>query len=517
MATIPDVRGIQRPITSGVQSVASVSNAGAIGQGMRSLGQGITQAVDADTKYQAARAKNALLIAKTELDNDDYEGVDYADIPSKYEEGIKAKREEVSKGISNPFAKRLFNENADLLQADGMARASTVARNRELDVERANIQADLLQLREAGLTGDLIGTADAVQSTLDVAVEKGYYTAEQAGKVAESWKNDAAVGKLKMMAPEDRVAALKQPWAKNLPSDVKAELSRQGEAELVKQNATILAETFIRDGKSRSEALLAIESIGDIKQREEARNTANTMYDRDERNRSEETNQAYEDIAARIDVDNESYEDIVKSDEAVVRAMTPAQRANLQKISEDRFNPRTKSDPDMLIELSAAATINDWDEYNRLIKDESNRLSPSDRVTYTTKGFQAQLPKAAESGITDVQAVAGALSQASVTDKTAKSNIILEVGRWRIRNTDPQTGKGPSDLERDKYIDSLLLKRDAGFWSAEKASYKLDPTEQVAFIQRDEPDTFDTIAAYFAKKGINPTDKQFMDMYARIR
>lgn len=517
MATIPDVRGIQRPITNGEQSIARVGNAGAIGQGMRAVGQGITQAIDADAKYQASRAQNAFLISKIELDNDDYEGVDYADIPKQYEDRIKSSREEIAKNISNPFARAAFNDRADLLQADGMARASNIARKRELDVERANIQGDLAKLREAGLQGDLLSTAEAVQETLDIAVEKGYYTAEQAGKVAESWKNEAAVGKLKMMPPEDRVAALKQPWAKNLPSDVKAELSRQGEAELVKRNATVLAETFIRDGKSRSEALLAIDSISDIKQREEARNTANTMYDRDERNKSEATNQSYEEIAARIDVDNESYEDIVKSNESVVRAMTPAQRANLQKISDDRFNPRTKSDPDMLIELSAAATANDWDEYNRLIKDESNRLSTSDRVTYTTKGFQAQLPKAAESGITDVQAVAGALSQASVTDKAAQSNIILEVGRWRIRNTDPQTGKGPSDLERDKYIDSLLLKRDAGFWSAEQATYELDPTEQVAFIKNDDPDTFDTIAAYFAKKGINPTDKQFMDMYARVR
>jgi hypothetical protein len=516
MATIPDVRGIQRPVTSGEQSVARVGNAGAIGQGMRTVGQGITQLVDANTKYQASRANNAILISKTELDNDDYEGVDYGDIPKQYEEKFKASREEISKGMSNPFARRAFNERADQLQADGMAGASGVARNRELDVERANIQGDLLKLREAGLNGDLIGTSTAVQDTLDVAVEKGYYTAEQAGKVAESWKNDAAAGKLKMMAPQDRIAALKQPWAKNLPSDVKAELTRQGEAELIKQNATTLAESYIQNGKSRSDALTAIDSIDDIKQREEARNTANTMYDRNERNQDEATNQSYEDFAAAIDVDQASYEDIARDNESAIRGMTPGQRANLQKISDTRFSPRANSDPDMLIELSAAATSGDWNEYNRLIKDESSRLSSGDRVTYTTKGFQAQLAPAAKSGITDVQAVAGSIAQASITDKTAQSNIILEVGRWRIRETE-RTGKPPSDTDRDKYIDSLLIKRDAGFWSAETTAFNVDETGRVANIQRDEPDMFDTLTAYFANRGINPTDKQFLDMYARSR
>jgi hypothetical protein len=516
MALIPDVRSIAKPVTDGRQSVARVGNAGAMGQGLQSLGQGIGQVVDASTKYQTSRAKNSFLISKTELDNDQFEGVDYADIPKQYEERLKASRSEISKNISNPFARRAFDEQANLLEADGMARVTNFARNREVDVERANIQDDMMKLREAGLTGDLMATSDAVQETMDVAVEKGYYSAEQAGKFVESWKSEAATGKLKMMAPADRVAALKQPWASNLPSDLRAELGRQGEADLIKQNATTLAETYIRNGKSRSEALTEIDGIQDIGQREEARNTANTMYDRDERNQDKATNQSYEDFAAAIDIDQMSYEDIARDNEQAIRGMAPGQRANLQKISATRFSPRATSDPDMLIELSAAAVSNDWMEYNRLIKDESSRLSSSDRVTYTTKGFESQLTPEAKSGITDVQAVAGSIAQASITDKTAQSNIILEVGRWRIRETE-RTGKPPSDTDRDKYIDSLLIKRDAGWSSLETTAFKVDETGRVANIQRDEPDMFDTLTAYFAKRGINPTDKQFLDMYARSR
>lgn len=519
MATIPDVRSIPRSVTSGEQSISTVRNAGAIGQGMQAIGQGIGQIVDADTRYQTARASNALLISKTELDNDEFEGVEYGEITKQYQDRYKASREDISSKITNPLARRAFNEKADLLEADGMARASNMARKRELDVERANIQGDLLKLREAGLNGDLIGTLDAAKETLDIATEKGYYTEQEALKVYESWKNDAAVGKLEMMEPEDRLTALKQPWANNLPSDVKAKIERTGKAEKIKQDATLLAESSIARGMSRLEYQEQVNTITDIKQREEARSVGNTMYDRQERNLNEAQGQAYEDIAARIDIDGEDYDDIVKADEASIRALTPAQRSNLRKISEERFNPRTNSDPDMLIELSAAATTNDWAEYNRLIKDESSRLSPSDRVKFTVKGFESQIPAEAQSKLTNIQAITSALSFMDITGKKAtpiKNRLIREVDQWRIREIE-RTGKEPTNNDRDKYIDTLMLSRDRGFFDTEKPMFEREPIEQVAIIQEQEPDMFETIKAHFAKRGIDPTDQQIIDAYSRVR
>ncbi|WP_372809322.1 hypothetical protein [Litorivivens sp.] len=517
MAKIPDVRSIGTTQARADTRVVSMRNPGAMGAAISSFGESLTDAVDANTRYQASKAKSQLIIARNKLDNDRYEDVDHADIPSTYEQRFKQAQSDIAESISNPLARRVFEQEAALSYEAGLEKARQVAWGRERDTERGALTENLTALREASLTGDMLESAETVDFLLQSAADKGYIAQAERAKMLESWRKDAAVGKLKMLDPADRVSALRESWAQNLPSDTRAQLTREAKAADRELKAQLYAETAIADGKSRVEALNEALTLKDPELRDETVSRINTDYDRQKRIESETQNTAYEDYAAKIDVDGMAYEDIPEDD---LRAMSPGMRKNLRSISNDRFNPRTNSDPDMLIELSAAAATRDWDEYNRLIRDESSRLSATDRVKYTVKGFESQLPKAADDGLSDVQAVVGALSSAGIEDtkkqKPLKDRLVGEIGRWRIRETE-RTGNEPSDKDRQQFIDSMLLEHDRGWMDAEKPLIKRDPLERIEVLRESDPDLVDTAAAYFAGQGVDPSPGQLLDMVIRFR
>lgn len=515
MPTIPDATSIRRDIQSGKQSVVSIGQTGAVASAVRGLASGIEGEVDANARYQYSRAKAAMLKAKTEVDNQGYEDVYYNNIGDTYQERFNKRRSEIEGSIGSSIAKSMFAQDADMLFTQGMAAAGKEARKKEIDVERGNLDQDLLDLRESGLNGDLVQITASAKELIEAGVAKGYYGAEEGVALFNQWKQDAAKGRLTMMPPEDRVEALKQRWAKNLNSDERAVLMRDAEEATIAVKAQEFAEGALSGEMTRFEALSEADKIVDPKLRDETVSRINSDYDRYERNVIERQNKAYQDAARILEDPDFKYDQLPDN---LLDDLTVTQRQNLRAISDRGGNPRTVSDPDVLIELAAAFGRQDWNTYNGIIKDRSHLLSDSDRVTYTVKGLNEQLPKEVESGLSDVQAVAGALASANIKDKRKQSILLLEVGNWRMRETE-RTGKAPSDDDRRKFIDYQLINRDTNWlWGLGGGlMMERDAEEQLEILNQDNPDLVETVAAYLVKQGNdNPSAQDILDVYSRV-
>jgi hypothetical protein len=324
-----------------------------------------------------------------------------------------------------------------------------------------------------------------------------------------------------MMEPEDRIDALRSEWADNIPSDTRAQLMRQAEEATLATRASLNVENYIGSGLDRTAALNKADEIADDKLRLETRSRLNTEYDRQERNKQLVQKESYEQAARMIDGlegdEKVGYEELP---EEMLANLSYAQRNNLRKISENRFNPREKSDPDFVLELSmayaSAKSSGDWSEYNQMIKEESHKLTAEDRNKFVIKAFGDQLPEEVDSGLTDVQALGGALASANINDKNAKSVMLTELGRWRIRETE-RTGKAPTDKDRDAFIDYMLLQRDTNWlWGVGGGPmYERPAAEQAEILRTEDPSGYETIRKYLENRGITPTEQQIIDVYAR--
>ena len=521
MPTIPDARTINRGVASSEMSVARAPSDGGMGQAMRTLAGGIEDVVDAQAKYQFARAKADLAAGVVDIDTDNYRDVEYGEIENTYDDRFKSLRDKVSEGLTNPFARNAFNEYAGQKYNQGREKARGIAWKKEVDTERGAITNDLQRLREAGLRGDLLDATDSADTLISSGVEMGYFSEEEAVKVFDAWRQDAAVGKVNMMEPEDQISALNSEWAKNIPSDTRAKMLRAARDSSLAVRASVNVEGYLGKDLDRAQALEQADLITNDKLRIETKSRLNTEYDRMERNRDEIQSKSYEEAAKLIDGFGEdgekhSYEELPKE---MLEGLDQKYRTNLKKISEDRFNTKKTSDPDQILALDQAAVFasstGDWSEYNELFREYGPQLASKDRNEYYIKALTKQLPTEAKSKMEDGAYLATVLARAGINDKTTKSKMLGEVAEWRLRYSEQNGGKQPSDRERQEFIDFKLLSRDMGWADFEKRMYERPVAETIKLMSERDPDGYETVREYLTQKlGRVPTNEQIIDLYA---
>ena len=226
MPRIPDASALgERTIPTGraplVQDRSGEILAGALGQSAERIGSTIAAFGERQDQLQYAKARSELLTAdaaiRKELENDN----DWQTYEQRYREKLGKAREKVSATVRGRSDRALFEQETSFDLERGAASIRDMARRKEVDVGRADLDTVLdtnrrtaLETQDEALRSSLIGSA---QDAIGGARAKGYITAQEAVDRVQRWTTDYAEGYLDLQSLPDRIRVLSKP--KGTPAD----------------------------------------------------------------------------------------------------------------------------------------------------------------------------------------------------------------------------------------------------------------------------------------------------------
>src|SRR5688572_10431738 len=203
MPRIPDATALgERNIPSGrapaVGSDAAQIAYASLGQTAERIGQTVNAFVGRQEQLQYAKARSELLTAdatiRRELETDN----DWATYDERYRERLGKAREKVTQTLTSRTDRALFEQETALDIERGSTSIRDMARRKEVDVGRADLDTILqnnrttaLEAKDENLRSSLISsTQDAILG----ARGKGYLSAQEAVDLRQRWIADYAEG-----------------------------------------------------------------------------------------------------------------------------------------------------------------------------------------------------------------------------------------------------------------------------------------------------------------------------------
>lgn len=524
MPKIPDVTAIPRAIPQGRAPIARVDTRYA-GAGMGELSGALGDIAELKSRQQYAKAESDFLISKGEMDNEYEQDEDYLTMPDRYEEGASTKLSEIAAGISDPVMRDEFMTKNRVRVAQGVERVRGIAWNKEKDFERGDLKTRLHGLREGALkSGDLVAANQAAISLLDAAGEFGYLTEQERVDMTMTFKNDLAVGRLKMMEPEDRIDALKESWAKNIPSDVRAELKRDAEKVSRANKAIGIVDKYMSKDLDIAEGMAEAEKISDLRLRKEVESRFAYDYGNQQKatveQRSELRDKYFSDVAlGKLRVDE------IPSDEwdamgADVQSSLIAAQSGSARASKTPFN-LIHHDRLMQLKLQADRGVPGAGvKLREYFIANAHDMSTKQQEDWSTASIEGVMPLEVESGLTDTQIISSRLPEN--TDANKRRELLGAMGEWRMKFIE-QNNKQPTDKDRDAAIDRMLLEYPTGKFLGIRygtmPAYEMtdqDAKEAMALMKLDNPELFADVVEAFKEKGVQPTAAQFMEAYSKL-
>jgi len=536
---IPDVKGVARSVPA-VQSQLVRSNPyEGLGEALEGLGRAAEREVDERASYQTAQARSAFIKSRIEQDSAFEEDLDYADLPERYEEGLRKSLSTVSEQIKNPRARAMFEEEQQVRIAEGKARQALRASGIERDTERARVSESLNGLNEAGLgSEDPLEMFAEVGSLLESAVEAGYYTAEEAGRTERVWKDTFAANKISLMEPDKRLEALELPWAQNIPTVVREKLREEAERDGRSARAIESSEQFWADtGGDYNAALKLAAKIKDTDDRLAVEGRLTTMRTRQDQ---QEREQNRENVRAGWEVLEQGggLEDI---DSGVWAALDPQERIQMRSWISAQARAAAAGS-------SRVTDLNAYnDVYSFLDTDDAtgalsylnanyDKFSESDYRSLRSKiSGTFEDPGLIESSRSLTQSVSSAIDRAGLKGDETKGELLLEYDRLQ-QDYQREHGEDPSDQWRDEAIEGLAAKykitKSGWFNDKTSAAYEVEKIGTVpqrhtqavlnAFGSVDSKTTiseeklgrsYSMAMAYFRWHGMsNPSDEAITEM-----
>lgn len=347
MPQIPRASDINRKIASGQQAVSRQDTSMA-GTGLQVVGDTIGKVYEERevkrTNYQMAQAKTNFLKAKTVEDNAYENDEDYLTMPDRYNDNMRTALEDSASLISNPEARLTFEQNAELDVLQGYERISNLAGTVEKDYQRGYITEGLADIRESALTGNVGSSLETAQGLIASAIDMNYMTAEEGAKAMESWKDETLTAKIRTMEPEDRLGALKEPWAAQIPTDLRTSLQR--EAKTLTDKDTALAFVDALGSTPVPDAWEEIAAIDDEDVRREAESRYDQTLAREQRTETLQNQELFDNFYTPIRLGELTVDDIPREDIAQMGAgyeqMVTAQNNYLRGL--DPTTPRSLID-----------------------------------------------------------------------------------------------------------------------------------------------------------------------------
>ena len=189
MARLPTLDDLgARPVPVSRRGVASVRNAGAVADAVGGLGAQVAQIgqtmLEKEDKLSYAAARAALLKADVAARNELQDDPDYETFGARYNERMKAAREQAASMIKSRSDRSLFEAEAGIDVERGLGEVNGFARGKRIAAQKGTLAQGLIDLNEAG-AGALDDatreqTIKAMNDLIDGGIKSGILTPEEA-------------------------------------------------------------------------------------------------------------------------------------------------------------------------------------------------------------------------------------------------------------------------------------------------------------------------------------------------
>jgi len=508
---IPSAESITRRIPEGSPGVVRVDTRDATA-GYRELAGALKGIGEQNIAYEYSTAEANFLTLKSQKDREAVQDKDYKTLDERYTSELSTGIDEYALSISSPKARAEFIRNSKLRLEQSRGKIQGYALVKETDHERSSVNEQLNNLREVTLTGtpEEVSEARTAASNLLDSADR-YYSEVEIGNMKTAWRNDAAIGRLEMMAPEDRLDALKQSWAEDLPSDVRAKLTRQAEDASLEGKSLGNVDDYVNSGLTEIEAN---DKAGEIKDPDLRLLTEKRIDYKYAEMRTEHTlgqKELFDKYQSSMDDpdDNMGFADIPVEER---NAMDVATRDSLRAIEANTYKPRAVSDTQALIDVANMKQEGKFQDIINKVTQDADLFSKKDRESLVQIAIDGSMPIDVDDGLSDIQVIAGKITDVGITDENAKSQILNNVGEWR-RKYIAKNNKAPDDQERSDFIDKQFMNvtTDYGLiWDTHEKLYTLSEENWKDVINEmveENADAANKAAAYFKDKGITNPDR----------
>ncbi len=183
------------------------------------LGNQVTQiageVADDQNRLAYGQAQTAWLQGQAEAHAAFEKDNDYATMQDRYGQQMQKVTESSASGITSGRMRQEFDNWVNQQNIRGGEQIRSLAWSKEKDASIAGLNQSLETSRSTYLTSTDPVTRqqilDATNNMIQGAASKGYIDQTQAQQLGQRWITDAATGSLKMMQPEQRLSALRNP------------------------------------------------------------------------------------------------------------------------------------------------------------------------------------------------------------------------------------------------------------------------------------------------------------------
>tara|TARA_R110002072_G_scaffold266030_1_gene424911 strand:+ start:13677 stop:15398 length:1722 start_codon:yes stop_codon:yes gene_type:complete len=565
MARIPRAADIGRAIPSDRENI-NVD----FGAGTRALSGALSDVAGTVQKKQLSDRQSAMDDADLEMaialekegrayDQD----ADYATIGDRSSKNMQDFLGKASSRITNAEDRQKFADRQKLYIERTNTQLGKVAFSKERDDWRGRIDTQLIEARDGAMLGDMGQFSTLAKRRLDSAVEKGYYGQEEADAMYRTWQSEAATGRLETMPPEQRIEALKQPWADNLPPDTRVKYQRRAEEELLVGKAQSTVDQLMAEPEMTLDDGMAVieKGVKDPAERVVTESRFKTEWATQEAAKQDAIIKTANEFDLMVDA-GQSIEDIATSNREAWEALGPTGRQNLRGRFKEKTSPRSSSDPYALEQIIKLSANGDYRGVKLFIANNGSLLNNSDREQYSTAAEDGLAPE----GVTDSQAINALLPGSSYTKTRPK--LLPMISSWRNQYIQAQ-GIKPTPDQRDAELRRMIMDydRDPEAWIFDGTDpvYDLDQSEQDAALatvhlnqlREGDPENYEAttrylegqgmgdisrfefenayqsqktltslsktnpvlytdIEAYFRSVNVNPTHQQFLNAYSKV-
>jgi len=467
MATIPLADSLSR---SPASVNARVSTANIDFSGLNSLSTALRDISDTGTRFQASQAASEFMKKKIAEDNAYEQDQEFGTIEERYTRNVTTALNEAAGMISDGEARNNFLSQYSVQTASGIENIKGVAFRKEADYQGAYVNEQLLELRDAGLlTESPLEVMDTATGLVASAMDQGYITAEQAQRMNEDFRNSLASGKLETLAPRDRLEALKEPWAANLPLDTRITLQRTAETEIIDDEAIANVDLYmatITEGGTRDDVQTQIEDITDPDIRAATERRFENEFIRYEKNLAAIQEGLHKEYfepvrSGTINVDAIPREDIDKMEPSVLNSLYAAE-SQAASGTTDVVSSRTAMAGFFDLKALVDANLADPMDLRAYVIEHSPELGKQDFEDYMKVATEGIVPPEITSLLNAKENLNTKLKNLEAAgllgdDVDIEFNrMYVEFDNW-YRGVQAETGKTPNDTEVEKHVDRMIL------------------------------------------------------------
>lgn len=257
MPTIPSVNSIQRrqgPTGSAIVRPAGNPAVDAMDGVSRKLGDDIERI----SRDELAKATNKFLVLKAEQDNAFDNDPDYGSIPDRYTTRIQEGIGLLSREISDPAAREMFQSEMSVHLAQGREKMIDLSRQKHREKEIGDItnEADILLKESIRPGSDIAFTANAMDMRIQAAADNGILNQDDAQQLKIKFRDNVALSKLTAMSPQDRLEVFKESpqWLNNIDAGTQSRLKKEAQSQARLSDAQQAADYAMRENMTRTEA-----------------------------------------------------------------------------------------------------------------------------------------------------------------------------------------------------------------------------------------------------------------------